>query len=552
MPKISQLKNYDLLKIALVIMTLAIVGLLTINDYGVTWDEHTEVEMVQKNLDYILEGRQIGPQSRHYGFIFNAIAELLFQIKILITNQLNLISIPEIPEVKGLYERLQLKHILTFLFSLITYGSVAGIVATLTRLKYAWIAPIILALFPQFWGHSFFNPKDIPFAALFTLATCLGAYVVAIYTTLDPAQFEESKKDITRYSIVYGILVGLVTGIRIGGFFLLFFVLFTHFLLIYPNYKIKSLKILYYYRHFYGLMVLYWALTTLLVYPSSWYNSLTPIGWFFQGIGLMSKYTVWDNLVLFDGNYIPGKSLPWYYLPKMLYLTIPFIFQIFFIIGIGLFISKYKTLNNLQKACGILVLFQVFFLPSLAILGNSTMYDGIRHFLFIIPGIAAIASTSIIWIYEKITRNFWKIFSVTLFIILLSPIVIDMIQLHPYQYLYYNRISGGLQQANKRYETDYWGLSIREAMEWLNSHAQPKAKIVVTGPLFASEIFADSDRQFNIIHLDDFSEGVEPNPDYYLGLHRSGYADTFPECTIIYQVKRQNVPLTTIKKCPSS
>jgi hypothetical protein len=64
------------------------------------------------------------------------------------------------------------------LIALIAYGSVSGLVGILAGPKYAWYGPVVLALFPRFWGHSFFNPKDIPFAAMFTLGTFLGTYWV--------------------------------------------------------------------------------------------------------------------------------------------------------------------------------------------------------------------------------------------------------------------------------------------------------------------------------------------------------------------------------------
>jgi 4-amino-4-deoxy-L-arabinose transferase-like glycosyltransferase len=82
---------------------------------------------------------------------------------------------------------------------------------------------VALPLIPRFWGHSFFNPKDTPFAAFFTLSTLLGAYLVNHYLKVN----QESQLKFNRtllYSILYGILVGWLTAIRIGGFFVLFFV----------------------------------------------------------------------------------------------------------------------------------------------------------------------------------------------------------------------------------------------------------------------------------------------------------------------------------------
>jgi hypothetical protein len=540
-------------KVILVVICLAIIGLSTVNQYGVTWDEEPQIQIVQRNQKFIFEGKQIAAHARHHGFLFNFAAEMLFQAKYIASGQTPPVISLEGDEKLSIYklrERLESKHKFTFIFSLITYLAVAGIASILVGIESAWLAPIVLALMPRFWGHSFFNPKDVPFATLFTLATCLGAYLLDTYMTHQPTdENKNNQAKLVRASIGYGILAGLVTGTRIAGVFILLFILLAHILNLYPLQKHRTWITLYSYRKFYGLVLLYWALTTMIVYPASWFNSLTPIGWFFKALLSMSDYKIWDNSVLFQGKSIPGNSLPWFYLPHTILITVPVVFLIAFLLAIYFSLIKYRQLTHLQRSCIILVLLQIFFIPLLAILRNSTMYDGMRHFLFVLPPIAALATVGLIWSYQKITSQPGKILAVTLLVVFLSQVVIDMIELHPYQYVYFNRISGGLARADSQYETDYWGLSIRDAMEWLNQNANANSKIVVTGPLFATKIFADSQRNFDIIHLDNFSEGVEPNPDYYLGLHRAGYQGAFPECPIVHEVKRQEVSLTTIKQC---
>ena len=48
---------------------------------------------------------------------------------------------------------------------------------------------------------------------------------------------------------------------------------------------------------------------------------------------------------------------------------------------------------------------------------------------------------------------------------------VDMVRLHPYQYVYFNRLlAGGLASAVTRYETDYWSASYKEGIEWVCGH----------------------------------------------------------------------------------
>ena len=66
-----------------------------------------------------------------------------------------------------------------------------------------------------------------------------------------------------------------------------------------------------------------------------------------------------------------------------------------------------------------------------------------------------------------------------------------------------------LKAAQGQQETDYWGLSLKEGMEWLDQNA------------------------------DDFPWGKAADPDYY----------AFPHCPTIQAVQRQETPLTIIKHC---
>jgi hypothetical protein len=51
---------------------------------------------------------------------------------------------------------------------------------------------------------------------------------------------------------------------------------------------------------------------------------------------------------------------------------------------------------------------------------------------------------------------------------LISPVV-GMIRLHPYQYVSFNWLAGGVATADKRYMLDYWGLSLKQAAEELRA-----------------------------------------------------------------------------------
>jgi len=342
----------------------------------------------------------------------------------------------------------------------------------------------------------------------------------------------------------------LLAGVRIGGIALIPFILIAHL-----GVRLVKGDV---YRHFSNLVIPYLLMfgsasaITLLCYPTSWYN---PIEWFFEAISALSGHPLHVN-VLFDGQVISDQKLPWYFIPKWIAITIPLAFQVSFFCGLVIAVFKYSKFSDLQRACLILVLLQVFFFPIFAIVKHSPLYDEIRQFLFILPGVAAISVASLVWSYKLLprTKNI-KMFLVTASVIISSQIVFDMVSLHPYEYIYFNRVSGGLANAYKRYDTEYWGFSMRPAMEWLNQNDKSKTKVLVGGPLDGAKVFADpSLRVIGVIGnsdttLAELNRMKISKPYYYLAMPRFNLQSAFPECEVVYQVVRQDVPLTKVKQC---
>ena len=63
------------------------------------------------------------------------------------------------------------------LVSLLAYACAAGLVGLIFGPRPGWLAVVALLCLPRFWGHAFFNFKDIPFAAGFTAASLLSARI---------------------------------------------------------------------------------------------------------------------------------------------------------------------------------------------------------------------------------------------------------------------------------------------------------------------------------------------------------------------------------------
>jgi hypothetical protein len=130
---------------------------------------------------------------------------------------------------------------------------------------------------------------------------------------------------------------------------------------------------------------------------------------------------------------------------------------------------------------------------AIAILRRPALYNGIRHFIFVIPPMTVLAGVAFArgmnWLKDN--RRGWQPAALAIFSFgLLLPLG-EMIRLHPYQYTHFNHIAGTVRGADDRYMLDYWGLAFKQASESLREelnekHETPpqgrKWKVAVCGP----------------------------------------------------------------------
>jgi hypothetical protein len=522
-----------------VLVVIATVGLATVGDYGFSTDESVEMYLVWENYDLVVGGKPITSELQFYGPAFDIAAELAFRAQ----SALRGVPYRSVREYgAGLRERVALKHHLTFALALLAYVAVAGLVALMCGLRAAWLGPLVLALLPQFWGHGFFNPKDAPFAALFTCVTLAGAYVAAGYAALERRAVLGPGR-LTLATLGYGLLIGLLCGIRVGGIVVLGFTLVAHAALLIPKGKVLR-RLLYAWQH-YALLGAACLGATILLNPASWGD---PLVWLAQALAFMSNHP-WSKPILFEGGTFYPRDLPRRYLPAFVAMSVPLMTHALFVLGLALVALRYGRLDDRQRAGVALVLLQIFFLPVIAIARHSTMYSGMRQFIFVLPGIAVIAAVALVWWYRSLRVGWPRALLCAAVVCAGVAVVADMAAIHPYEYAYFNRAAGGIGGATKRYETDYWGLSLREAAEWLNARDHTPGRIVVGGSPYGLSVFADP--RFAVSELDyDRGESMPmQHPFYYVALPRYGLDQMFHACPIVHQVTRQGGVLAVVRRC---
>lgn len=414
-------------------------------------------------------------------------------------------------------------HLVRAIFGVFIFILVYKIVEELLNKKSAFMAMILLLLFPRFYSDLFYNAVDIPTALFFTV--CISYF------------FYFAKTKITAIkSSVFGLILAFSINQRLILAYLIPVDFFILFLL--QRYK-KKLKIWLFVWHF--LIIV--ASTFLFLHLSHPYLLSHPITGLADIVRHARQYP-WNAAVLFDGVFYQAgiKPLPWYYLPKSIAITIPLITLALFIIGqirlIGLIRKKEK---NLSKKFLCLYLLLVFYLPFLlTFILKPTLYDSWRQYLFLTIPIIIIAAFGFDWLLNLKS----KVLKSIIFIFLFFSLILtgrEMIMIHPYEYIYYNSFVGGLKGAYGKYETDYWGLAYKESIVWFNKNVNDKNKTykiwVEADPLSSSYYFQPNMSLTQIMN----------DADYIFTFTRWNFHLRHPGKTI-YTVQREDIPLVFIKE----
>ena len=113
---------------------------------------------------------------------------------------------------------------------------------------------------------------------------------------------------------------------------------------------------------------------------------------------------------------------------------------------------------------------------AIAILKRPALYNGIRHFIFVIPPMTVLAGLAFArgmnWLKDN--RRSWQPVALAVFAFGLMLPLGEMIRLHPYQYTHFNHIAGTVRGADDRYMLDYWGLAFKQASDGLREQLEEK------------------------------------------------------------------------------
>jgi hypothetical protein len=118
---------------------------------------------------------------------------------------------------------------------------------------------------------------------------------------------------------------------------------------------------------------------------------------------------------------------------------------------------------------------------------------------------------------------------------------VGIVRLHPYEYIYYNEIVGGVRGAEGVFDLDYWCTALREAMVEVNRVASPGDRILV-GLVRTAEPFVRPDLQL----IPRTGDG--PEPAFVLECRRDvAKPGFFTDMAISYEVRSDGALLAIVR-----
>lgn len=497
---------------AFVFIPLVIAALLAYSDYGISWDEHSQLEIGTVNYDYVFHGdeRLLGYHDRDYGVAF----------------ELPLIVLERLLPLTSTQQVYKMRHLATHLFFLMCLYF--GFRLAHRLFENQWIAAaavLLFALHPVLYAHSFFNTKDIPF---------MGMYILCFY--LIERAFSEQK---TKHYLLLGAAIALLVNMRVMG--ILLFLMVVGFIAIdwlQPSKKGSGRLGL-----FQKMMVLITAFWFTLYFtsPYLYYDSLSRFAEIFSN---MSSFR-WNYDVLYFGELISATKLPWHYGLVWFGITTPIVFLFAGAVGIVLVLYRFAVRPMSVFDSGIdrhLLIYLISFAAPLVavIVFKSVLYDGWRHLYFIYPPFVFLA----LYAFHRAARTRFRVPVAVVMVLAFAGSAIFSIANHPHQHVFFNVLVNRSEKNHERklFEMDYWGTTYKQGYEAIlstDTSNNIKIKVANAAGIYGLDILSEEDRKRLIV--------VDKDPDYLLTNYRWHPAD-YPYTNEVFSVEVQNNTVMSIFK----
>jgi hypothetical protein len=430
---------------ALLLAALAVLVVLTFRQYSISNDEGVQQRYGELIIAYYASGfadRALFSFDNLYlyGGLFDVVATLLAKVVPL-----------------DLYD---LRHLLCAATGL---GGIAATWATARMIagsRAGFLAAAILAVSGPWYGTMFNHTKDIPLAAAMMGATF---FLLRIARDLPQPRWRDLAG--------FGLLLGAALGLRVLGLMMLVYVLLAAWTGLAcrdgagPRRHAADV----------GRTALAFAPALLLAYL------IMLAAWPWSALGLFNPLRA---LIAFSDFHYPIRTLlagrvyhmadvPRWYVPVYLLVRLPLVTVAGIALGLAFAAVAWVARVPARITCARrevgLIAFTAVFPPLCHVALHGPAFAGLRHFLFVVPPLTILAAIGWDGLLTRLAR--WRrAAALAMAVAVAGAVTWDVVvlaRLHPYEYLDYNRLVGGLPGAAGRYATDYWVSIMPEALDRL-------------------------------------------------------------------------------------
>lgn len=422
------------------LIALTIVVALTFRDYGLGWDDYTHSQYGELLLAFYTSGFK---DTRAFSFVnlyyygggFDMAALLLSKV---------------LP-----FELFETRRLL---------GGIIGLIGLFTTWRLArriggpfagLTALALLATCPLYVGHAFINAKDMPFAV------AMAVFLLGLVRSL-----EEYPRPSPATVLILGLGFGLSIGSRIMSGFGVLTAIAALAMLFAIEAREQGGGAAARRMGRFGLALIPAAILAYvamgIVWPWAVVDPTNPI----KAVGYFAHFFEKPWQELFEGMPIEPPDMPRRYVLVLMGLKLP---EIFLLLGgagvVGLLIAAVRPGDARRRAMLLSVAFAALLPIAVTVITRPAMYNGIRHFVFVLPPLAVAGGLASAWIERRAVRiGRWAAAAcAAIFLIGIASPLIEMFRLHPYEYVHFNRIAGGIKGAHGRFMLDYWGLGFKQA-----------------------------------------------------------------------------------------
>jgi 4-amino-4-deoxy-L-arabinose transferase-like glycosyltransferase len=431
---------------AAIALVFSLVGFFSLPNYGLTIDELENLVVGERYLAYFNTGdasvldmqREMPQYDRPDGLKLRLLDS---NIHPPLPNILAALADRIFHDRLGVLDPVDARHMVIILMAAATLSATYLFAQEAFGRALAILAVVFLALYPRFYAHAHYNLKDIPKTLFFVLSL---------------------------WTFWRGVVFQKPAAILLAGFFL------GVGLSVRPNLILAAgvgfVWLLLVYRRVLAQRGLWLSILAVPLLAAAGFFLAWPALWIDPGGTLQTLWQYWTWVGISDRS--TWTLYPW----LILAFSMPLITLVALIVAAVASLRGWKS----DRYHTLMLLWLWFLLPVARVaMPGMTIYDGIRHFLEVVPALsilAALGVAEIAWLISQFSRIklSYALFAGSLLIAL--ALYWQMGKFSPYEIAYFNPLVGGLSGAQAigiQDATDYWGSSYRQGYAWLNQHLRP-------------------------------------------------------------------------------